>query len=266
MKPPLTYFGGKQRLASTIIPLIPKHQLYCEPFFGGGAVFFAKDPSEIEVINDTNGELVNFYKVVKNDFNDLQREIKTTLHSRQLHENARIVLQHPELFNEVKRAWAVWVLANQSYGGRMDAPWGYDRKQNTSGKRIARKRDAFTEVYAARLKQAQIESADALRVIASRDSPDSFFYCDPPYFNGRPGHYKAYSERDFEALLQVLAGVEGKFLLSSYPSDTLARYSKNQKWYSKAMEAPLAITSRYLNRARRKVEVLTANYQLESTV
>lgn len=262
MKPPLTYFGGKQRLASTITPLIPKHQLYCEPFFGGGAVFFAKEPSEIEVINDTNGELVNFYKVVKNDFKDLQREINATLHSRELHQNARIVLQYPELFNEVKRAWAVWVLANQSYGGRMDAPWGYDRKLNTSGKRIARKRDAFTEAFAARLEYAQIEHADALRIIESRDGADSFFYCDPPYFNARIAHYGSYTEQDFEALLQLLACIDGKFLLSSYPSETLARYSESHAWHTRSIEAPLAITSRYSERARRKVELLTANYIL----
>ena len=60
MKPPLTYYGGKQKLARQIVSMIPEHRLYCEPFFGGGAVFFAKPPASVEVINDTNGELINF--------------------------------------------------------------------------------------------------------------------------------------------------------------------------------------------------------------
>ena len=107
MKPPLTYYGGKQVLAKQIILLLPKHNLFCEPFFGGGAVFFFKDPSPVEVINDTNGELINFYKVVKNDFKKLQKEIKTSLHSRKLHTQADVIYKHPELFNEIQRAWEI---------------------------------------------------------------------------------------------------------------------------------------------------------------
>jgi len=65
MKTPVTYYGGKQKLASTILKLIPEHNLYCEPFVGGAAIYFAKEPSNVEVINDTNKELMNFYRVVQ---------------------------------------------------------------------------------------------------------------------------------------------------------------------------------------------------------
>jgi DNA adenine methylase len=61
LKIPVSYYGGKQQLASIILGLIPEHRLYCEPFLGGAAVFFAKEPSPVEVINDTNGQLINFY-------------------------------------------------------------------------------------------------------------------------------------------------------------------------------------------------------------
>src|SRR6267378_621871 len=107
MKPPLTYYGGKQNLSKLIISLVPKHHLYCEPFFGGGAVFFAKEPSPVEIINDTNGELINFYRVIKTNFRKLEREIRSTLHSRQYHQAAKIMLGYPSLFNEIKRAWAI---------------------------------------------------------------------------------------------------------------------------------------------------------------
>ena len=73
MKTPLTYYGGKQQLAATILKLIPEHTSYVEPFIGGAAVFFAKEPSESEVINDTNGELINFYEVLKRDFSALKQ-------------------------------------------------------------------------------------------------------------------------------------------------------------------------------------------------
>ncbi len=105
MKPPLTYYGGKQKLAKYILPLISKHKLYCEPFFGGGVIFFAKEPYEIEVINDTNGDLINFYSVVKNRFNALKKEVRVTLPSREHHHTAKLVIGYPTLFNDVKRAW-----------------------------------------------------------------------------------------------------------------------------------------------------------------
>jgi DNA adenine methylase len=261
MKPPLTYYGGKQKLSQLITSLIPDHNLYCEPFFGGGAVFFAKPPSNLEVINDCNGDMINFYRVVKNNHRKLAKEIKATLHSREHHQAAKIVLGYPQHFNEIKRAWAIWVLANEGYASRLDSSWGYDRKRNTSAKRLHHKRENFTRQYAERMEKTEIECTDAPKVIQSRDHKDSFFYCDPPYFNAGMGHYKNYSEQDFENLLKLLSGIKGKFLLSSYPSPLLSRYSKKFKWHSKEINMPLAVNARY-KKGNRKTEVLTANYEI----
>jgi DNA adenine methylase len=260
MKPPLTYYGGKQMLSKLIVSLIPKHNLYCEPFFGGGAVFFAKNPSNIEVINDTNGELTNFYKVLKTKFNKLEKEIKFTLHSREYHKNASIILSHPQLFDEVKRAWAIWTLANQSYASKLNGSWGYDRKENRSSKQLHFKRISFTNEFAKRLERTEIECADALEVIHSRDSKDSFFYCDPPYIDSNQGHYKGYTKEDFEKLLKVLSGIKGKFLLSSYPSELLSRYVKQNNWFTKRLEVSLSIATNSNINAKRKIEVLTGNF------
>lgn len=262
MKPPLTYYGGKQQLAKLIVSLIPKHNLYCEPFFGGGAIFFAKEPSEIEVINDTNGDLVNFYQQVKNDHKSLEKEIKATLYSREHHQAAKLVLGFPQLFNDTKRAWAIWVIANQSYASKLDSPWGYDRKSNTSAKRLHVKRSSFTDAYAKRLEKTEIECRDALEVIQSRDSKDSFFYCDPPYFNSYMGHYKNYTKEDFEKLLQLVAAIKGKFLLSAYPSDLLTKYIKKYKWHSMKMDRALSIGSSPVVKKKRKTEMLIANYPI----
>ncbi|HTA26729.1 MAG TPA: DNA adenine methylase, partial [Bacteroidia bacterium] len=85
MKTPITYYGGKQMMLRHILPLIPKHTIYVEPFLGGGAVFWAKEPSRVEIINDTNAEIVNFYEVTQKNFTALQKEIQATLHSRKRH-------------------------------------------------------------------------------------------------------------------------------------------------------------------------------------
>ncbi len=263
MKPPLTYYGGKQKLAGDILPLIPDHNLYCEPFFGGGAIFFAKPKSEIEVINDTNGDLINFYKVVKTKYRQLEKEIKQTLYSRELHyKAANAILAIPSMFSDEKRAWAIWVVANQGYGSRLDSTWGYDRKRNTSAKRLHKKRDNFAKGYAQRLEETEIENSDALNIIKTRDSKGSFFYCDPPYFNSRMGHYKTYTEQDFENLLKLLSTIKGKFLLSSYPSKLLTKYTEQNKWHMRKIEMPLSMTARYES-GKRKTEVLTGNYLLK---
>lgn len=79
MKTPITYYGGKQKMLSVILPMIPEHSIYVEPFFGGGAVFWAKEPAQVEFINDINGEVANFYRVLQTDYDALKREVDQTL-------------------------------------------------------------------------------------------------------------------------------------------------------------------------------------------
>jgi DNA adenine methylase len=259
MKTPISYYGGKQTLAKIILELMPPHRLYCEPFLGGAAIFFAKEPSTVEIINDTNGELVNFYRVVKTSFGALEREIVQTLHSRRLHEQAWVVYQNPDMFDPVKRAWAIWVLANSSYGCKLNGTFGYDRK-GCNSKKLDNKRENFTAAYGERLRRAQIECCDAVRIIKSRDVPDGFFYLDPPYVGADQGHYDGYTQDDFDLLLETLQALKGKFLLSSYRNKGLADCSERNGWYTIELSMKLSMTNRY--EYRNKIEVLTANYPL----
>jgi DNA adenine methylase len=180
------------------VPLIPKHTLYCEPFCGGAAIFFAKEPSEIEVLNDTNRELINFYQVSKNDFTSLEKEVRITLHSRDLHRRASTIYNNPDMFTNIERAWALWALSSQSFSSKLDNAWGYDKGKNRSAKRLTNARESFTEELAIRLQNVSIECADACYIIHSRDTENSFFYCDPPYYNANMGHYDGYSLSDYK--------------------------------------------------------------------
>jgi DNA adenine methylase len=263
LKTPISYYGGKQQLAKTIVGIIPPHRLYCEPFLGGAAIFFAKTPSTVEIINDTNGELINFYQVVKRNFPALEREISLSLHSRRQHQHAQVIYDYPELFDSVKRAWAVWMLANTSYACKLDGTFGYDRRGGNS-KKMANKRLNFTVEYAERLQRVQVENCDALRIIKSRDVPDGFFYLDPPYIGADQGHYDGYTQEDFDLLLETLTNLKGKFLLSSYRNKALAEYTKRNGWHSVEIKMRLSLTTRY--EVKDKIEVLTANYPIEREV
>lgn len=260
-KTPITYYGGKQKLIPYILPRIAAHTLYAEPFCGGAAIFFAKEQSAVEILNDTNRELINFYRVVQNDFTSLEKEIRITLHSRDLHRKAWVINQNPDMFSEVKRAWALWVLSSQSFAANLAGPWGFDKSENTTTSKISAKRQGFSEELAIRLQNVQLECTDALYVISSRDTEKSFFYCDPPYYNSDCGHYDGYSLQDFENLLELLSKIKGKFLLSSYPSETLLKATKKYKWNMWSIEQKVSVNAKsgYL---KRKVEVLTANYVL----
>lgn len=258
MKTPITYYGGKQTMLKHLLNLIPVHRIYCEPFFGGGALFFAKPKSEVEVINDKNGEVINFFKVIKSKFPELQKEIQSTLHSRELYKNAMVVYEHPDLFPDVKRAWALWTLTNQGFAG-MIGSWGFG-KTNSKEKSLANKREDFTNAYAQRLKMVQIENNDAVKVIERCDAKDAFIYADPPYIGSDMGHYKGYSEADYKQLLDKLSKVKGKFLLSSYPSTILSQYIKKFKWRTRKVEKSVAVTK---HTDKKKTEMLVFNYDPE---
>ena len=261
---PISYYGGKQNLVSTILPLFPRHTAYIEPFVGGGAVFWTKPKSEVEVINDTNRELINFYEVAQNEFVELEKMIRISLHSRSLHNDATVIYNNPHLFSRIQRAWAVWVLATQSFSAMLDGSWGYDRQKGTTSQKIANKRDSFSIDYAIRLQNVQIECTDALRIIRSRDYADAFIYCDPPYFNSDCGHYDGYSKEDFEQLLKLLSEAKGKFLMSSYPSDILKQYTQSNGWHTKKIEQAVSVANGTGSPGKKKIEVLTANYDLSN--
>jgi len=259
MKTPITYYGGKLSLLPKILPLIPKHDLYCEPFIGGAAVFFAKQKAKVEVINDINGEVVNFYKVLQNDFAALQKEIKATLHSRDMYRHARIIYDNPDMFDSIKRAWAVWVIANMSFNNAFNT--GFTR--STDGKfsrKVASNRDQFSDELAERISGVQIECRDALKVIEANDTPESFFYVDPPYVGACQGHYDGYTQEDFNALISLLSKIKGKFLLSSYRNEVLTQAVKLHGWHQ--IEIKVNSNPMGSDKSRVKVEVLTANYPI----
>lgn len=259
MKTPISYYGGKQLLASTIINLFPPHNLYCEPFFGGGAVFFAKDRSPVEVINDHDERVINFYQVCKTNFDFLKQLIDQTPHSKKMHEESEYVLRNPVLYSPVKKAWAFWCQTNMSFGSCIYAGFGYGRKKNSSEKKLMNKRNAFTLDYQKRLDCVQIECRDALKVIDTRDYEDAFFYCDPPYFNAIMGHYGGYTSENFLNLLEALSNIHGKFLLSSYDSKILQHYIKKHNWQFIRKEMNLCMSNKG---DKKKVEMLTANYNI----
>lgn len=256
MKTPIKYWGGKQQLAPLIISLIPPHRCYTEVFFGGGAVFFQKPISVVEIINDISDNMVNFYRTIKRDFAELHSEVDVTLYSEFQYRQAK-ALWDAGMGKSVLRAWAVFVLSHQSFSGNIGQSWAHSDTKNLA-KKFDKEKKMFDERYVKRLEQVQIFCRDALNVLETCDSPDTFHFIDPPYFNADMGHYDGYTESDFKNLLNILETLEGKFLLTTYPSEILAEYSTRNGWHTINNEMHLTASNKA---GKTKTEVFTMNYQ-----
>jgi DNA adenine methylase len=257
LKTPISYYGGKQTMLRHILPLIPEHKVYTEAFAGGAALYFAKDPAEVEVINDINGNLVNFYRILKAEFPALKRRVDATLHSREEHEYAQIVYEFPRFFQPVERAWALWILSKQSFASKLDGTWGYDKQKNSVSKKIQFAKEAFTIDLSKRLEQTQIESTDALRIIESRDTVETFHFIDPPYIGTNCGHYDGYNLMDFQDLLDLLPKLKGKFMLTMFPHEYLEELTKNQNWKVITVERTISASK---TTRRKQIELITMNH------
>jgi DNA adenine methylase len=231
MKTPISYYGGKQRMLHHICPLIPNHNLYCEPFAGGAAVFFAKEPAKVNVINDLNSELINFYRVIVSQPEEFRREVLQTLHSREQHKHAGYIYNNPDYFTEVQRAWAIWVLSKISYVSRLDNCFGYDKAEGRLPKKIENAKLVFTDELRELLEKATIECDDAFKVIKRYDTPATFHFIDPPYVGSNMGHYaNMFNDQNLKELLELCETLQGKFMLTMYPNEDIQTFAERNGW------------------------------------
>lgn len=222
--PPLRYTGSKWQIADWIISAFPPHRCYVEPYCGSAALFFRKYPSQIEVLNDLSGDVVNFFEVLRTRTDELVRAIELTPYAR-----AEYELSYQRNEDPLERARRFYVTTRQAFGGYAGQKTGWRTQRNWNrGTSITSEWRRLTGLLAAaeRLKDAQIECNDALQVIRRFDTPDTLFYIDPPYVlssraNGRGRKRYAFemSDDDHRQLAAVLHEVEGLVLLSGYNSD-----------------------------------------------
>lgn len=268
-KTPITYYGGKQLLASRITAMIPPHRIYCEPFFGGGAVFFAKNPSRIEVINDINDRLITFYTQCQTNFDELSVLVKNSLHSESMHRYAKDVYHHRTLATDVEMAWAVWMVTSGSFAGSTHGGWKWcnGTSGSHSGVGSRSRRDMFNEALKNRLSTTQISCRPALDVIRQRDSANTLFYLDPPYPSANQGHYGGYTMVDFSELLEVLCRIKGRFILSNYWSQTLRYHVAVNDWKVDKITMPLKTANFNGGKGKRtKTEILVRNFEIEKNL
>jgi DNA adenine methylase len=224
--PPIKRHGGKHYLANRIIALMAPHTHYVEPFFGAGGVLLHKAPQGVsEVVNDIDGELICFWRALQSEeqFEKLRRRIEATPFSQLVFEQA-LESVGAEIADPIERAARFFILARQSRQGigRVFATLSRLRTRRGMNEQVAAWLGAIeglSEVHN-RLRRVAVLNDDAVKVIHTQDGKETLFYCDPPYVHMTRTVTTAYecemNDDQHRALLDKLATIEGKFLLSGY--------------------------------------------------
>ena len=220
---PLNYFGSKARLAPRIVTHFPPHRTFVEVFGGSAAVLLAKPASKVEIYNDLDGELVNFFRVVRNPrlCTKLHTAAQSTPYAR-----AEFELAKQGCANPVEAARRFVVRQRMSFGGK-GRDWafsiGNSRKGTAAAIRRWRRGIDWLPAIHERFKDVQIECADWRDVMARFDSPDTLFFLDPPYVPETrvAGIYRhELTQDDHRKLVSRLLAVRGMVILSGYEHQT----------------------------------------------
>ncbi len=213
----IPYCGGKARLASRIVDLLPPHTVYVEPFVGGGSVLCAKGVSPVtnndhyrEVINDLDRALINLYRQLRSNPRLIDM-LRLTPYSKEEFETAKSI----EEVEGLESAWAEFVDRTMSYSHAKGYSFGRGICSENLPVTWRNKVDRIQELVD-RLRNVAIECDDAISVIEYYDSPQTLFYCDPPYPNAYQSYQHKFSLSDYEHLCWVLDNIQGSFVLSCY--------------------------------------------------
>lgn len=256
MKAVLKYPGAKNRIANWICEYIPQHEVYLEPYFGSGAVFFNKIPVRIETLNDLDKNVVNYFKIVREQAQELAKQLNMTPFSRDEYYQACEILPED---SELERARKFAVRCWQGFGASNVYRNGFRSSQQGRSPHTTKEwRELPDRLLEAseRLKNAQIENLPAIEVIKRYNTPDVFIYVDPPYLHGTRKNYLYHHEMEDQEhvdLLEILAKHPGKVLLSGYDNDLYNDMLLGWRKVHKKTQAEAGIS---------RVETLWMNYEI----
>lgn len=256
MKTLLNYPGAKWGMAKEIVGLMPKHRSYLEPFFGSGAVLFSKPPSAIETVNDIDGDIVNFFKALREQPDELADAIALTPYARDVFDDAH----RNRGDSDFDRAYRFAIRSRMGHGFKTYTKTGWkidvQARENSYAVNCWNRMPKDLRDAAIRLKEVQIENRPALDLIRKFNYENVLIYADPPYMmNTR--YCKQYNyemtEQDHVQLLDALKQHKGSVILSGYPSEL----------YDTELAGWRRITRKSYNQnAAPRTEVLWLNFEL----
>jgi DNA adenine methylase len=224
MRSPIKWYGGKGQIAAKIIGYLPPHVTYVEPFGGAASVLFAKEPSAVEVYNDVHSGVVNLWRVLRDTdrFEDFRRLCALTPYSREEYDTCCATWETEA--DPTVKAWKFFVGCRMAFSGYLGHGWAVSKDTPRRGMSMVVSAylsavDGLEDVCR-RLSTVQIEHGPYTRVLSQYDTPDTLFYCDPPYVSDTrvsPNVYThEFTEKDQLDLVSALSRVQGRVVLSGY--------------------------------------------------
>lgn len=220
-RPILRWHGGKWILANWIISHFPKHRVYVEPFGGAASVLLRKSRSYAEIYNDLDGEVVNLFRVARDNGRDLKRQLELTPFARD-----EFVLSYKPSTDPLEQARRTVIRSFMGFGSNShNQATGFRANSNRSGTTPAHDWKNYPDALDAlidRLRGVCIENRDAVDVMLAHDSDQSLHYVDPPYLaetrdKGSDYRFEMTTEQHVD-LCRALKGLKGTVVLSGYPS------------------------------------------------
>lgn len=210
---PLVWAGSKKRMARELIALMPEHDCYCEIFGGSAAVLFAKPPAKLDVLNDIDGELMNFYTQLKKDLLPFWESHALALASRK----EFMKMKQPDAsLTDYERAWRFYYLNRLSFAGK-GGTYAVEPEQrlvSSNKPKLFRSLPPHLGMAHQRLQQVSLECLPWQECLKRFDRPGTLFYLDPPYPGTSQAYAGKFTEDDCRELAARLGKIRGRFLLS----------------------------------------------------
>ena len=208
--PIVPWIGGKRRLAKRILPLIPAHECYVEPIAGGAALYFMKPPSEVEVLNDINGELVNLYRVIKHHLEEFVRQFKWVPVSRQIYGWLKDTPE--ETLTDIQRAARFYYLQKMAFGAKVTNQTFGTATTAPPRLNLLRLEEELSAAHL-RLSRTYIERLPWAECIRRYDRPHTFFYLDPPYWE-TTGYGVDFGLENYALMADLARSIKGRMVIS----------------------------------------------------
>lgn len=210
-KPIIPWPGGKRRLLPHLLPLLEtSHICYCEPFAGGAAVLFAREPAKVEVLNDIDGELVRLYRVIANHLDEFVRQFRWALTSREMFAWAK--MQVPDTLTDIQRAARFYYLQRLAFGAKVSGRTFGVSATSAKSINLLRIEEELSAAHL-RLHRVVIEHLPWQECIARYDRPETLFLLDPPYWQTE-GYGVPFGWDQYEALAATLRTLKGRAILT----------------------------------------------------
>lgn len=221
-----------------LLPLIPEHRTYVEVFAGSAKLLFAKEPSPFEVVNDLNGDVVNFFRIAKHRPAELAEAMKSECVHVERFRELQATAPTDELARALRFAYLVWY----SFGGK-----GEQFARPTLAGRARRPIDRVRDLLAAvarRLARVGIEQRDYAEILERFDDADTFFYLDPPYLDYQPnGRYAPFTLERLRGLFAQLAQLKARWLLSFEDQPAVRDAAQEHGFSLRQVEVPYTLAS-----------------------